>query len=120
MPRQASSSLPHHLDDDPLAALAVELGIIDLLPRAKIEFSLRYGGDHFMVHEEALEMRVAVRLPRPVMVVVQIKRRKPLEPCIDVLDKTVFSVINIDGGRDMHRGYKNHSFCNAGMFHDLL
>jgi hypothetical protein len=46
--------LPHHLDDRPLLALPVELRIVDLLPRAKIQPAVGHGDDDLMVQKKIL------------------------------------------------------------------
>ncbi len=48
--------LTQDLHDDPLAALAVELGVVYLLPGSEVEPSLRDGHDDLVVYEEAFEV----------------------------------------------------------------
>src|SRR6185503_19770645 len=57
-----SRSLSEDLHDDALLPAPVELGVEDLLPRTQVELTLGDGQDHLMVHERALQMRVAVAL----------------------------------------------------------
>ena len=49
---QPAASLPHHLHDHSLVALAVELGVEDPLPRAEIEFARGHGNNDFMMDEQ--------------------------------------------------------------------
>ncbi len=56
------------LDQDALAAAAVELAVEDLLPRAEVELAIGDGDHHFPAHDLALEVGVGVVLV-PVMAV---------------------------------------------------
>jgi hypothetical protein len=60
-------------------------------------------------------MGVAVRLSRPVVVVLFSKGSKLFEPFVDVLDEAVFGVIYIDTGSDVHGRNEDHSFLNAAF-----
>jgi hypothetical protein len=43
------ASLAHDLNDDPLGALPVELGIVDLLPGAEVQFGFGYRHNHLVM-----------------------------------------------------------------------
>src|SRR5260370_12935047 len=68
--RPQTDSLSHHLDNDAFRALSVELGIINLLPGPEIEAPVGHRHNHLMMHHQALEMRVAIRLAGAMMPVV--------------------------------------------------
>ena len=63
-------SLPKHLDDHPLGPPAVELAVEDLLPGAEVEPAVGHRHDHLVVHEQVLQMGVAVVLAAAVVAVV--------------------------------------------------
>src|SRR5262249_42399992 len=117
MPRGAHAfrSFPHHLNDDAFRALSVELGVIDLLPWAKVETAVGYRNDDLMMHEQALQMRIAVSLTGSVMAVVLAERRELFEPFVDVGDQSVFGVVDPNPGRDVHCGDQDHSFADAAF-----
>ena len=60
-----AGAAPHaeHLDDDALAALAVELGIEDALPGAEVEMAAGDGQGGLVVEQQGLEVGVGVVLP---------------------------------------------------------
>ncbi len=62
-----SESFPHGLDDHTLGALPVELGVVDLLPGAEVQPSVSDRHNHFVMHEQAFQVRVAVGLAGAVM-----------------------------------------------------
>ena len=55
-------SLTQHFDQHPLASLAVELGVVDLLPGAKIEFAIGDRYQHLMTDQQILQVSVPVVL----------------------------------------------------------
>src|SRR6185437_5706835 len=85
---------PHHLDDHPLAPLTVKLRIVDLLPGTEVEFPLGDGHDHLVVHQQALEMGVAVGFAGAVVLVVGAERRQMLQPRVNIPQQSVFGVVD--------------------------
>src|SRR5829696_7272788 len=71
--------LPHHLHDDPLLPLPVELGVEDLFPRPEIELARGNRHDHLMPHDRALQMRIGVVFAGLMMLVRKTRRRQLLE-----------------------------------------
>src|SRR5262245_46637825 len=55
-------------------------------------------------------MRVSVILTRQVVAVIGTRRRKPLQPLVDVFDQALFGVVDVNGGRDVHRGDQRQPF----------
>ena len=94
---------PHDLDDHTLSAPSVEFGIVDLLPRTEIQLSGGDRNDNFMMDQQALQVRVPVGFPRPVMTVVRVERGEAFEPVIDILNQPALGVVDIDSGSDVHR-----------------
>src|SRR5436309_3010962 len=93
----------HHLHDDALLPLTIELGIEDLLPRAEIELAVGDGQNHLMTHDRALQMRVGIVLAGLMMTVGKTGRGDLLEPHLKVVDETVLPIVHVDAGRDVHR-----------------
>ena len=79
-------SLPDRFHDDPLATLTVELGIEDLLPWFEIQLAGGDGHDDLVVHEDGLQVGVAVVLAGPMMFVVRPRGRELLQPFPDVFE----------------------------------
>ena len=67
--RSCDPSLADDLDDEPLVAPAVELRVEDLLPGTEVEAPLRHRHDRLVVHEQVLQVSVAVVLAAPVVAV---------------------------------------------------
>ena len=55
-----------------------------------------------MVDEDCFQMRIAVVLSSLVMQVGLFKRRELFQPCVNILNETVFIVIHIDPGCYVH------------------
>src|SRR5436190_23774820 len=62
--------LAEDLDNQPLRAAAVELGVEDLLPRAEVEPALGDRDDRLVMDEQVLQVGVAVVLAAAVVAVV--------------------------------------------------
>ena len=96
-------SLPHRLDHHPLSSLAVEFGIVDLLPGAEVQPAFGDGDDDLVMHEQAFQVGVAVDLAGAVMVIIRSLGRQLLQPFLDVADQPGFGVVDINRGGDVHR-----------------
>src|SRR5271157_1208241 len=108
-------SLAHHLNDDAFGPTSVEFGVINLLPRAEIELAFGHRDHHLMVHQQALQVRIAVALAGAVMAVVLAEWRQLFEPLVDIGDQPVFRVVDIHARCDMHGGYQNHALLDAAL-----
>src|SRR5574339_417957 len=97
-----SRLLTHDLDDNALAAAAVELRVEHLLPGTEIERAVGDGQDHLVPQDGALQVRVGIVLAGLVMLVRQPRRRELLEPRLEVLDQSVLPVVDVDARRDVH------------------
>jgi len=81
VPPAFCDSLAHHfLMMTRFGALSVEFGVINLLPRAEVESALGHRNHHFMVHQQALQVRIAVGFAGAMMAVVLAERRQLFEP----------------------------------------
>ena len=62
----------HDFNDEALGALAVELGVEDLLPRAQVEHAFGDGEDDLLMDDDVLEVGVAIGFTGLVMAVVAV------------------------------------------------
>src|ERR1039457_4081999 len=108
-------SLAHHLNDDAFGAPSVEFGVINLLPGAEIELAFGHRNHYLMVHQQALQVRIAVGFAGAVMAVVLAERRQLFEPLVDIGDQPVFRVVDIHARSDMHGGYQNHALLDTAL-----
>lgn len=90
------------LDNHSLVALAVELGVEDALPGPQIELAFCDWQRHRLVHQQTLQMRIAIVLSRLMMFIVLAEGRQLLKPLVDVLNESRFVVIDVDRGGDVH------------------
>src|SRR3990172_11891696 len=99
--RRFSGSLADDLDQDPLSPTPVELAIEDLLPWAEIELAARDRHHHLAPHHLALQVRVPVVFPRPVVVVPgdRLAGGELLQPVLLIFVETALVVVDEDGGR---------------------
>src|ERR1700722_16094010 len=112
---RTQASLTHYLNNDAFRPLTVEFGIVNLLPGAKIEPAVRHRYNHLVMHDQALQVRIAIRLPGAMVLVVLAKRRQFLQPFVDVAQQAVFSVVYPDAGRNMHGRNQDHAFSNSAL-----
>src|ERR1700676_5431551 len=88
--------------------MAVELGVEDLLPWAKIEFPVGDRDDDFMVNDQRLEVRVSVVFSGLMMLVVLPEWGESLQPLVDVFDQAALIVVDVDPSGDVHGGNKKN------------
>ena len=102
-------------------ALSVELGVVHLLPRAEVQLPLGHRHDHFVVHQQALQVRIAVGLTGAVVPVVFAERRQLFQPLVDIRHQAVLRVVYPYAGGDVHGRDQNHPFRDPalaqGRFH---
>jgi len=106
----------HYLDNDAFRALPVEFRVIDLLPRPEIQLPIRHRNDHLMVNQQALQVRIAVRLAGAVMAVILAKRRQFFQPLVDVRQQSVFGVVDPNARRNVHGRNQNHAVADSALF----
>jgi Arc/MetJ family transcription regulator len=99
----------HYLNDDPLIALSVELGVEDLLPRTEIKLALRHWNDHFVMNDQRFQVSVSVVFSSLVMLVVLPEGSERLQPLVDVFDQAALVVVDIDSSRNMHGRNQDHA-----------
>ena len=105
---------------DSFVALAVELGIENLLPGAEVELSVGDWDNDFVVNDQRLQVRVSVVLAGLVMLVVLAEGSQRFQPLVDVLDQAAFIVVDVDSGSDVHGGHQNHTVFDSGLFQGVL
>lgn len=110
----------HHFNDHSLVALAIELGIENLLPGTEVELPIRDRHDDFVMDDERFEMRVSVVFAGLMMLVVLTKWSQRLQPLVDVFDQPALVVIDIHARSYMHGRDKNHAIFNPGLFQSAL
>ena len=76
---------PVALNDDAFGPLAVELGVVNLSPESEIQFSLGNRDHDLMMTDEAFEVGIAVGFTGPMVPVIVPKRRKSLQPLVDIV-----------------------------------
>jgi hypothetical protein len=113
--RPLNGLLTHHFNDDAFGPLSVEFRVIDLLPWAEIEFARGNRNDDFMVNEKALQVRIAVGFASPMVAVIAAKWRETLQPFVNIGDESIFGVVHMDAGGDVHCGDQNHALANAAL-----
>src|SRR5713101_2906920 len=109
---------PHDLDDDAFPALAVELGVEDLLPWSQIEHAAGDRHHHLVAHQGALQVRVGVVFTSLVVLVGQARRRQLLEPGLEVFDQPVLPIVDVHAGGDVHRRDERHAVLDAALLDD--
>src|SRR5215510_2654538 len=109
----------HHLHDDALSALAIELGVEHLFPWTEIEGTARNRQHHLVTHDGAFQMRVRVVFAGLMVPVVETGGRQLLEPRLKIVNQAVLPVIHINTGGDMHSRHEHHAFLHTAFFDNL-
>jgi len=65
-------------------------------------------------------MRIAVGFAGAMVFVVLVVRRELFEPRVDVVNQTVFVIVHVDAGGDVHGGDEDDAVLHAGLAQDLL
>ena len=110
----------HHFNNHSFVALAVELGVEDLLPGTEVEPPIGHRDDDFVVDDQGLEVSVSVVFASLVMLVVLPEGSERFQPLVDVFDKAALVVVDVDPGGDVHRGYEDHTVFDSGLFQGAL
>ena len=66
--------LTHHFNDDACRPLAVELGVVNLLPESEVRFSVGDRDDDLMMNDKSLKVGIAVGFTGPMVSVIVPKR----------------------------------------------
>src|SRR5712691_7471370 len=82
--------LTHDFNDDALGTLAVKLGVEDALPRPQIKLARGNRQNHLVMHQQALQVGIAIVFAGLVMAILAAKGRKLFQPLVDVLNQTRF------------------------------
>ena len=81
--RSHSSLFPHHFYDDAFRSLAIELCVVDLLPRAEIQLNVRYSVWNFMPALQETAERPEI-YPQITQISQIIQGRPPREICVNL------------------------------------
>ena len=111
---------PQHLDDHPLPALPIELGIENPLPGSQVQLPVGHRQRCLVMQQQRLQMRVSIVLARLVMTVIGPRRRQLLQPLADILDQPALQIVHIDGRCNMHRRNKAQPILHPAAPHNLL
>src|SRR5258708_16566956 len=103
----------HDFNDDSLVALAVELGVENLLPGAEIEFSVGDRDDDLVMNDQRFEVSVSIVFAGLMMLVILPEGSERFQPLVDVFDEAAFIVVDVDSGSDVHGGDQDHAVFNA-------
>jgi len=111
------ASIADDLDEHALSSSPVELAVEDLLPRAEVELPTRDRNHYLPPHHLALEVRVPVVLPRPVVEVLRDRfvRCEPFQPTLVVIVEAALVVVDEDGCGDMHSVAKQESIFDTAL-----
>jgi hypothetical protein len=117
--------LSNHLHENPFSAPAVELAIENLLPRTKIELSIRDRHDDFSAHNSAFKVGVRIVFAGVVMTILPVGglRGQLLEPTFIVRVQTAFVVVDKDTCSDVHGIDQAKTFTNFTLsqaFYDIF
>lgn len=113
---------PYDFYQDPLLSVAVKLSIKDLLPRTKIQPPFCYRHHDLAPHYLSLQMCIGIVFPGIVVAVLvdRIMRGQRFQPRFVIVVKSLFIIVDEDGGCDMHGVYKSESFPDAALCKALL
>lgn len=75
-----------HLHDHALRPLAIKLRVKHSLPRPKIKLSLGHRQGCLVVQQQRFQMRIAIVLTGPMVLLIRTRWRQFLEPFADVLN----------------------------------
>ena len=111
------SLLPDNLDQHSFLPSPIELAVKDLLPRPKIQFTVRDRDNDLASHHLPLDMRVRIVLARIVVPILvdRFVRNEPLEKIVVVLQESPLIVIDINARADVHWVDEAKSFLDAAL-----
>src|SRR5208283_3999273 len=110
----------HYLNEDSFVALAVELGIENLLPGAEVELPVGDRDDDFVVDDQRFEVGVSVVFAGLVMLVVLPEGGERFQPLVDVFEEAALVVVDVDPGGDVHGGDQDHAVFDSGLLQGAL
>src|ERR1039457_1787803 len=110
----------HDFNENSFVALAVELGVENLLPGTKVEFPAGDRDNDFMVNDQRFQVRVSVVFAGLVMLIVLAEGGERFQPLVDVFDEAALVVVNVDPGGDVHGGDEDHAVFDSGLFQGAL
>jgi len=123
--KQATCQLlfPNDLDEHPLGAVAVELTVEDLLPRAKVEPASGDGHHHLTAHQLPLHVSIGIVLARAIVIIdlwTGIEGSKLLQPFGVVAMQAGLVVVDEDARGDMHGVDEAEALLHARLVHQRL
>ena len=111
---------PMTLINTRLAALAIELGVIDLLPGAEVELAVGDRHHGLVPDQQAFQVGITIVLARVVVAVFGAKGREFLQPLVDVGDQTVFRIVHVNARGDVHGRDQDQAFLDLRLGQRLL
>ena len=113
--------LPNDLHQHPLPSPPVKLSVENLFPGAKVEFAFGDRDDDFAAHDLAFHVRVGIVLPGAVVVILRSWRMRSelLKPDVVIVEKSIFGVVDVNAGRDVH-GVAEHKTVDHAAFLDQV
>src|SRR5450756_3172347 len=123
--------LAQHLDDEPFVAAPIELAVQDCLPRPEVEPAVGDRDDDLVVHQQVLEVGVAVVFAAAMVAIVAAvgkqlpgdvvgrrlpgRRRQLVEPLERVGLDAGLVVVDPHAGGDVHRRDQRHALADPGL-----
>ncbi len=119
--------LPNNLRQNPLPPATVEFVVEDVLPRPKMELSIRDRDDDLSTHDLPLVVSIRIVFPGSVVKIATfcgvaswIERDQVFKPSLVVSMKTALVVIDKDACSDMHRVYEYQAILHTALGDEFL
>jgi hypothetical protein len=109
--RERKTLFPDDFDEHALPPPSVKFTVENLLPRAEVEFAVRYGNDDFAPHDLSFQVSIGVILAGAVVLVLRNRRvwRQFFKPNVVIMQQTIFGIIYEYCRSDMHGIYQTDS-----------
>jgi hypothetical protein len=101
-------------------APAIKLSIKNLFPRAKIQPAVRDGDNDFPSHHLPLNVSISIVFPCVIVAIYVVMRGDPLQETVIILQQSLFIVIDVHAGRDVHGVHQYKTLLNAALLDDLF
>src|SRR5215472_19236972 len=115
-----TSSLSQGFEQHALRSAAIELAVVDALPRPEVELAVCDRHEHLMAKQHPLEVRIGIVFAGLVMAIVESVRRELFEPLHDIVPQTRFVVVDEYARRDMHRAHEDETVAQPCARADFL
>jgi hypothetical protein len=122
-----STSDSDNFDQNTLGSHPIEFSVVNLFPWPQVQAPIGDGHGHLMSEQLALEVRISIVFPGSVVAVFgTISAIDTIGGCIlfqpihDVGMKSVFEIIHVDGGGDVHGVDQNQAIGDTRFPNDAL